>query len=363
MSRLSDPGSMSGRVFARHLGRNTGSGEVSIGASDLQQNAEHSRRRTSLMETEVRRPLNLLWLRQTLEMVLEGHFIKELLLAEIGRPIRTIMVEPNAPIPILSDALIVSFGTQLAGYLKEARERGCTNIGLFHMADEHGDQDRSFYGFADYVLRHYWFKHALVVPNPHSLGVIWVPNGYRNGVGPIMPQTMLTIADRRIMGFFSGALEARTLSDERRQMLKVIQDAKLPFAIYSTPGFAQGFGPVSYAAYLCMSRFGLVPSGNSHETIRLYEVLEAGAIPIMLRSPFVSAPDALGNPPFVLLNNWSELAAAYAPYAEATKPRVVEELEEKRKAVLAWWIQFKATQQRRVKDLIDQSFARTHDSP
>jgi len=308
----------------------------------------------------MRRPLNLLWLRQTLDTVLEGYFIKEILLAEIGRPIRTIIVEPNAPIPIFSDSLIVSFGPQLAGYLKEARARGCTNIGLFHMADEHGDHDRSFYGFADYVLRHYWFKHALVAPNPQLLGVIWVPNGYRSGVGPIVPQTMLSIADRTIMAFFSGALEVRTLADERKQMVKVIRDARLPFAINSTPGFAQGFGPVSYAAYLSAARFGLVPGGNSHETVRLYEVLEAGAIPIMLRSPFVSAPDALADPPFMLLDNWSKLPAAYAPYAEATKPDVIEELEEKRRTAVAWWTQFKATQQRRVKDLVDRSFARTH---
>ena len=62
----------------------------------------------------------------------------------------------------------------------------------------------------------------------------------------------------------------------------------------------------------------------------------------------------------MLLDNWSELPAAYAPYAEATKPDVIEELEEKRRTVVAWWTQFKATQQRRVKDLVDRSFARTH---
>ncbi len=310
----------------------------------------------------MQRPLNLLWLRQNLDYVLEGYFIKEVLLAEIGRPIRSVIVEPNAPVPILSDALIVSFGAQLAGYLKEARARGCTNIGLFHMADEHGSHDRSFYGLADYVLRHYWFKHAIVPPSPPCLGVCWVPNGYGNLVGPIVTKTMLGIAERTIMAFFSGALEGRTLADERKQMVRVIQDAKLPFAINGTHGFAQRFGPVSYAAYLSASRFGLVPGGNSPETVRLYDVLEAGAIPIMLRSPFVGASDALANPPFVLLDSWSELPAAYAPYADSMKAAVIEELEEKRQTVLAWWTQFKMTQQRRVKELIDQSFARSHGS-
>jgi hypothetical protein len=51
-----------------------------------------------------------------------------------------------------------------------------------------------------------------------------------------------------------------------------------------------------------------------------------------------------------------------APYAEVANPRVVEELEERRRAVFEWWTRFKATQQRRVKDLVDRSFARSHAS-
>jgi hypothetical protein len=307
----------------------------------------------------MQRPLNLVWPRPVLEQILEGHFIKEVLLAEIGRPIRTIVVEPNAPFPFLNDALVVSFGSQLDAYLKAARSRGCVNIGLLHMADEQGVHERSFYGLADYVLRHYWFEHALVPP-PNSLGVIWIPNGYRTGVGPIMPQTMLTTSERRIMGFFSGVLKGRTLSDERQQMVRAIQAGKLPFLVNETNSFGQGLGPVAYAAYLSMARFGLAPSGNSPETIRLYEVLEAGAIPVMIRSPFVTASGALGNPPFVVLDNWSELPAFYAPYSDAMSPKAIDEIEGKRQDVYEWWKRFKAVQQRRVKELIDRSFARAH---
>jgi hypothetical protein len=309
-------------------------------------------------EVTLPRPLNLLWRRETLDFVVEGHFIKELLLAEIGRPIRTFVIEENEPAPILSDALIVSFKTEFATYLKEARARGATNIGLLHMADEKGDNDRTFYGDADYVMRHYWFKHVLIQPSPQSLGVIWIPNGYRTGVGPIMVQTMLPAAERKIMGFFAGTLRERALLDERNLMAKVIKDAKLPFLVVETPGFARGFGPVSYAAWLSTSRFGLVPAGNSPETIRLYEVLEAGAIPVMLKSPFVSASDALDNPPFLLLNTWTELPDIYARYADANAPHVIAEIEAMRRTVVAWWQTFKAKHQLYVKALIERSFAR-----
>lgn len=307
----------------------------------------------------LRRPLNLVWRRQTLEWVAEGHFIKEILLAQIGRPIRTFVVEANAPVPILSDALIVSFGTEFAGYLKESRARGLTNIGLLHMADEKGNHDRTFYRDADYVMRHYWFEHTLTPPDPQSLGVIWIPNGYRTGVGPIMVETMLPAAERNIMGFFSGAFRGSEQKlEERALMAKTVNDSKLPFLIVETPGFAQGFGPVSYAAWLSISRFGLVPGGISPETIRLYEVLEAGAIPVMLKSPYVSAPDALDNPPFVLLNTWTELPEVYARYADANSLQVVAEIEAMRQTVVVWWRAFKAKHQLRVKELIERSFAR-----
>jgi len=306
----------------------------------------------------LQRPLNLICRRQTLEYVLEGYFIKEVLLAEIGRPIRMIIVEPNEPIPFMPNVLTISFGTEFAGYLKESRARGVTNVGLLHMADEKGDHDRTFYGDADYVLRHYWFKEVLIAPNTRSLGVIWIPNGYRTGVGPTTVQTMLPAGERTIMGFFAGTLQARTLSEERKLMVKVVNDARLPFLILETAGFAQGFGPVSYGAYLGMCRFGLVPGGNSPETIRLYEVLESGAIPIMLKAPFVSAADALDNPPFVLLNNWRELPQFYARYADANSPETIAEIEKMRQTAFDWWKAFKKKQQIRVKNLVEKSFAR-----
>ena len=308
------------------------------------------------MEFTLRRPLNLIWHRQTLDRVLEGHFIEEVLLAEIGRPIRTVLIEPNASMPILNDVLVVSFGTEFADYLREARARGATNVGLLHMADEKGDHDRMFYGFADYVLRHYWFKGALISPGPNSLGVVWIPNGYRTGVGPISTRTMLSAGERKIMGFFAGALQSRALADERQSMVKIIRDADLPFLIVETTGFGGGFGPVSYASYLGMSRFGLVPGGNSPETVRLYDVLEAGAIPVMLRSPFVSASTALDNPPFAILDTWAELPQFYARYANADSPKTIAEIEDMRQTVVSWWKAFKTKQQLKVKHLIEKSF-------
>lgn len=304
------------------------------------------------------RPLTLIWRRATLDYVLEGYFIKDVLLGALGRPVRVLAIEDKTPVPFLDDVLVVSLGTEAAPYLRAARARGHRNIGLFHMGDESGAQDRSFYALADYVLRHYWFEHVFATPDPSSLGVLWVPNGYRTGVGPVAPETRLGMAARQVMGFFAGALEGRMLADERAAMMRAVSGAKLPFTIIGTTGFGQGMGPVSYAGWLGNARLALVPAGNSHETIRLYDALETGAIPVMVRSPFVAAKDALDHPPFLLLDGWDQLPTAYAAYADAAAPAVIAALDEKQRACLDWWSSFQEAQQQKLRVLIDRSYAR-----
>jgi hypothetical protein len=313
-----------------------------------------------IAKTESSRPLNVIWRRAWLDHVLEGHFIKEVLLGKMARPIRTVLLEENSQWPMVNDALIVIEGDETSGYLRDVRSRGLNNIGIFHMGDEYGTQDRKFYTLADYVIRHYWFEHALVQPSKQSLGAIWVPNGYRTGVGPVSPEAMLPIALRTIMGFFAGVLMGRKMSAERAAMAAVVRDAKLPFIVVGTPGFGQGLGPVSYASCLASSRFALVPGGESPETVRLYDAMETGAIPIMLKSPCVGASSALGSPPFVLLDSWRELPDFYSRYADAMAPHVIAELEAKRREVTNWWTQFKVKQQSKVRDLVDLSFKRTY---
>ncbi len=141
-------------------------------------------------------------------------------------------------------------------------------------------------------------------------------------------------------------------------MLRAIDTAKLPFTIVQTHGFGRELGPPTYAAYLSNARFALVPGGNSPETVRLYDALETGAIPIMLRSEYVDEPEALGGPPILLLDRWSDLPTVYREYADATSAAVVAKLQAKQDEIAAWWKHFVERQQSRAKALIDRSFAR-----
>lgn len=296
-------------------------------------------------------PLNVLWRRRTLDVVPESHFILRVLLGKLGRPVRVIAVERLADAPFLDNMLVVSMMTEFASYTAEARRRGMRNLMLLHLGDEQATDDRGFYRDADLVLRNYWFQAIMADPK-----VIWIPNGYAIGVGPVASNTQLKSSQRSLAGFFAGALGMRALSHERQQMKTAVEQAALPFEMRFTSTSRDRLGPAAYAARLADARFALVPGGNSPETIRLYDALEMGAIPIMLRSTFVDAADALNGPPFLLLDNWSALAAAYASLSDET-PRGLAALDALQAEVGDWWERFKRAQQDRLRHRIDATVA------
>jgi len=91
--------------------------------------------------------------------------------------------EDNQNAPVVDDALFVTLGAESVEYLRAAADARCRNIGVLHMGDEYGQHDRGFYAYADYVLRNYWIPDAMQ-PETRPSKVLWIPNGYRTGVGP-----------------------------------------------------------------------------------------------------------------------------------------------------------------------------------
>ena len=272
-------------------------------------------------------PLNLIVRRETFDFILEGHFVRDCLLGRLGRPVRVILLENYAEAPLIDDCLILSLKLEASDYIRELRVNGVKNIGLLHMGDELIQHDRSFYTYADYVLRNYWSENLFPAETPDNSNCIWVPNGYRTAVGPINPYNRLPAHDRTMFGFFAGAINGRVLSDERNKMAEIVETAALPFTLVNTPGFAGGFGPLSYGSLLSNAVFALIPGGNSPETVRLYDALEAGAIPIMLKSPYVFAPDALNSPPIILLDSWEDLPMVCDEYSDLKSAETLKKLD------------------------------------
>jgi hypothetical protein len=309
------------------------------------------------------RPLNLVWRRDTLNKVLEAYFIKEVLLGALGRPVRVIVFDNDEERVFADDLLIVvrhanPQANDNVAYLAEARRRGCRNLGVFHVGDEYGTVDLSFYADADYVIRNYHFPHALgMLGQGRPRAVLWAPNGYATGVGPRETERQLAMAGRSIVAFFSGYMGAPERNPERHAMVRIVQENRLPVVLVGTGAFGQGLSPNEYAGHLENTRFALVPRGNSPETIRLYDALEAGCIPIVLAAPFFAAPETLGGPPFVILRSWQELPAFLDGYLANARAGNPDYLEDRRYAVALWWRDFKAAQQRKIKTVIDAAFA------
>lgn len=128
----------------------------------------------------------------------------------------------------------------------------------------------------------------------------------------------------------------------------------LPHTTLATKGFTQGQPREAYAEELLDSRVVLAPAGPlCPDTFRLFEALEAGAIPI--GDEWSKGGDHHGywralfgdTPRFPIVEQWSEL------------PGVVDDLTNdwtrKAAATLAWWGRYKARTARRILDDLGQS--------
>lgn len=284
-------------------------------------------------------PLDVVWHRQDIAQVLESGFLHALLARATGRPLRLRFVENETV--LRDDLLVVVLGNPKTDLLGTLRRHGHHNIGLVHMGDERADHDLGFYAQADYVLRNYHFPHILRRSGaPGAPPVVWVPNGPRDGIGPRPGGGLLPASERTTLSFFSGMIFGES-APARRRMIEVIQSRGLPCALFATRSFGGGFTPAEYAGRLEDSVFGLVPMGNSVETIRLYDCLELGTIPVMLKADFVTADDGLaaglGLVPFPTLERWEDLEDLFRPFLDRTDPAVRARLDAWQREVATWW--------------------------
>ena len=295
------------------------------------------------------RPLNLVWRRTILDGVSEAQFFSHTLLARLKRPLRWIAVEDQAALPEMDDLLICSFG-DCGSYLRELRASGRRNLGVLHLGDELGQDNISFYTDADYVLRHY-YRPGLLRRGRPGCEIAWVPNGWARSVGPFAAKHHLPFEEREHEFFFAGYKggEGMGLSD-RQAMLEALAKLGRPATIILTKGFGQGLGAMAYAGYLGNSKFALAPAGNARETIRFYDALECGAIPVVTDGKWLHSKDgiaALGLPPVVILKDWGQLnKVGEGAYNEVMRGDVVE-----------WWTKLKDHLSARVCGIIETSFA------
>lgn len=251
-------------------------------------------------------------------------------------------------------------------------------IALIHMGDEFAKKDVSAYSECDLVMRSYFFPEMFDLPHLKNK-ILWIPGGYKSGVGPRPPQQLCLVEHRTQFAAFLGWIHnPDSFNRERDSFARVVREIrKNPGECYmrferwfnrkrfpsqerrsfvsaalesddlyllSSSGFSAGKNVGLYSAMLENTIFAPCPAGNSPETIRLYDVLESGAIPISLDHEFLRSPlalGAIGRVPFPILYQWEELPSFLSTMKERLKnnPAAIQELQ---KNCIDWWTSYKA---------------------
>ncbi len=194
--------------------------------------------------------------------------------------------------------------TQLAEQLKSKNRR----LILAHLGDETGSKIRDAYEIADIVLRNYYIE--TIFHNARwSSKIYWLPNGYRNGLAKRNGKKIRPSHERKQFARFIGWLNnSKSVNNERNDLLNIANSTPL-LNIIPTAGFNQGFSAHLYQHLMEDSIFAPCPAGNAAETIRLFDAMEAGCIPVTCRHSFLASPAALSSAPFIFISSWSELPA------------------------------------------------------
>lgn len=171
-------------------------------------------------------------------------------------------------------------------YIKRYQNTGI-KVGLFHLGDEFWRESTFFYRNVDFVFRH----HHKEEDHKRYRNCYYLPLGCKAGFSERVIDR--PINQREYLWSFAGQIKG-----SRNDMIKHAKNLPGGF-YYDTKQFndPKGLSTDDYAALLCNTQFSLCPAGNTAvECFRLYESLEAGAIPIVEARNLVQSIATLFNP-------------------------------------------------------------------
>uniref|UniRef100_A0A914C6E4 Exostosin GT47 domain-containing protein n=1 Tax=Acrobeloides nanus TaxID=290746 RepID=A0A914C6E4_9BILA len=218
------------------------------------------------------------------------------------------------------------------------------------MGDETMSKNIRYYSLATYVFRNYYnADYLLKYRNTH-----FVPLGTKTGFGPIQASSLLPASQRKYMVNFIGSIRSN-----RQEMVDKIKNVNISSYINVQANWASkdGINVVNYRDILRESAFTLAPWGNNPESLRLYEALEAGSIPIFQkldskRSPMTPMGE---NNPIPQFDNWDD-AIKFVDKSRSDM-KLVEQLQER---VIRFWKSYKEKIQFKIKNVIDKAFKESH---
>jgi hypothetical protein len=264
----------------------------------------------------------------------------------------------------------------------QLRDGKFVNFGSYLMGDERATMETASYeNLTAFAFRNYWFE-------PHRGGAQFVPLGVKSGLNFPEEPVFLPASKRAYLCNFIGTAVGR---NERTHMFNVLKD-ELKSKCYikkegSWPTNAKGLHALVYRDILYDSKFTLAPFGNNPESLRFYEALESGSIPITTYAK-ASPQDGWTGDDFIYGGLVYASGAAYrnhtpgthAPfdfqYRDVPIPRVkdweeanaliehyernAKEMDALQARIVEWWGGVKKKIQERIRKTIDSAFERQY---
>eukprot|EP01087_Luapelamoeba_hula_P014281 TRINITY_DN4162_c2_g1_i1.p1 TRINITY_DN4162_c2_g1~~TRINITY_DN4162_c2_g1_i1.p1 ORF type:complete len:483 (+),score=74.40 TRINITY_DN4162_c2_g1_i1:276-1724(+) len=167
---------------------------------------------------------------------------------------------------------------EIKQYISTARTYGVNILGGVHLNDDQPDchtkdEHYSWYQHVPFVFRTYWSER---LHTRFGDRLRWMPLGWQTGFGPVPTWQILQASHRPNFCSFFGASRSeanRGFSQETRCYNMMKSSASLNVRDYSHL-------VLSSAVVLC-------PGTQNRENFRIYDALEAGAIPVIDRSTVI----------------------------------------------------------------------------
>mmetsp|Transcript_10840 Transcript_10840/g.19809 ORF Transcript_10840/g.19809 Transcript_10840/m.19809 type:complete len:1095 (-) Transcript_10840:351-3635(-) len=249
-----------------------------------------------------------------------------------------------------------SFNGSIASYLQECAQKDLNVLGAVHLGDSAMDEDISWYSKVPFVFRQY--KREIPASLQNSTSVEFAPLGYTDLVNAIPPhERRWLLASERPNGlnFFKRG-HVGNASESEESLLSILEEkpafmdgmvSKIASIGSSKLSEAQEFAEYSrYRKALLASAFTLCPKEVNAESYCIYDAMEAGSIPIVLRDS--NSKKSLSEledeqSGVVWLRRWDELAhlisIMYATENGARIPSIkMDELQSK---VISFWSKMK----------------------
>lgn len=217
-----------------------------------------------------------------------------------------------------------------------ALRRNRNKVVYLDMGDEMGAKDVTPYAECDLVIRNYLYLN-IFEDERYRDKVIWLPNGFRTGVGPRNPNHLKPVLERQWLATFLGWLDnTRSYNNERQIFKEMAPRCGGNLFWNASSNWSGGYNLGLYTAIMESSIFAPCPAGNCPDSIRIYDAMELGCIPIYLRHTFLDNKYSMQSPPFPLLDSWDELP----DFLENKRKEFAgnyKAFEELQAATIEWW--------------------------